>query len=267
MRKLENTFQIKKDDIMKSIIAICLMLLVMAGCSDNKSVTPDVKTYNLSGHVVNQTGGAALDLSVVVSGQHNYSASTTTDSVGAYTVAVPEGASTVTFSSTETIIFSLPRYISRDTAITTISDTTLNIDVREFITIFHDAATLPSAWNMYGGVSYDSTKYIFQDDPLAIDHMMQIHAYSIPDSFQHVGFILYGQAAPSNTSAIIVNAWINGHLYNAHWTATFSTTSSYYHGGMDTLPGLSGGGVQLDLIFNEIDAAYVYLSDIWIYCY
>ncbi len=252
---------------MKSVIAICLLLIVMAGCSDKKTVAPDINTFNLSGRVINQYGNAAPGLRVVVSGSNNYSASTTTDTSGTFTVKAPEGASAVTFSSAQTIVFSLPRFITRDTVINVTADTSLNLTVREFTTIFHDSANRPSAWNMYGGVSYDSTKYVFQDLDMVNDHMMQNQICSMPDSFQYAGFILYGQAAPSNSSEIIVNAWINGHVFNGHWSAAFTVTPSYYHGALETLPALPGGGLQLDLIYNKISATYIYIRDIWIYCY
>jgi hypothetical protein len=252
---------------MKYFFAVGIMFMLLAGCSDKKTVAPEVTTYDLSGRVVNQFGNAAVNVRVRASGQHNYSASVTTDTLGAYTVKAPEGAATISYSSTETVVFNLPRFISRDTSINVTTDTTANMKVRELTTIFHDPANSPLLWDMHGGVSHDSARYVFQDIDMVTDHMMMNHAYTIPDTFQHVGFILYGQAAPTQTSEIIVNAWVNGAIYNGHWRATFTTTPSYYHGALDTVTGLHGGALQLDLIFSPLDATYIYIRDIWVYCY
>lgn len=252
---------------MKYIAIISIILLLFIGCDKKKSVAPEIVTHILSGRVSTQVGNPAVGLLVTVDGPYQYSTSTTTDTAGAYNVEASEGATTITFSSTQTVIINLPRYISRDTLLDIKSDTTLNMRVREFTTIFHDAGNRPSSWDMHGGVTWDSTKYVFHDIDNFTDNMMMNAAYTIPDTIEHVGFILYGQAAPSDTSQIIVNAWVNGNVYDGHWTASFSTTPSYYHGSLITVTGLPGHNLQLNLIFNEIDATYIYIRDIWIYCY
>lgn len=233
------------------------------------SVTVEKAVYTLSGQVQNQSGEAATNLYVVITDSNSDVNSMLTDSNGNYSFSyIPEGAVSMVLSSSEIMVYVLPRYIEKDTTINLSDDSVINITIREFNTIFHDDGTMAEQWIMYGGVRNDGTKYIFEDYWLQYDYMVMAYLYSVPSNADpEVGFILHGEAAPSGSSIIETIGIKNGTYLPYYWNITFDTQPSYKLGVFEVSSELPGNSIQLDLEFNEETAVYIYIDDIWIFNY
>lgn len=226
--------------------------------------------FNLSGQIINQNGAAATSIYVVVTDSNSDLDSTLTDNSGNYSFSnLPEGSVSISLRSSEIIVHLLPRYIEKDTTISLSDDLVANIAVQEFSTIFHDNGTQASEWNMNGGVRNDGTKYIFEDYFLQTDYMMMIYPKPVPSNadITNTYFLIRGEAAPSYSSEIRTNVFVNGVDQQLVWTATYDTTPTYFWGTLQQISGLPGNNIQLRLEFNEVTATYVYVDDIWIFNY
>lgn len=232
------------------------------------SVTVDKAVYTLSGQVQNQSGEVATNLYVIITDSNSDVYSMLTGSNGNYSFSdIPEGAVSMVFRSSEIIVYVLPRYVEKDTTINLSDNTVINITIREFNTVFHDNGTQAYKWHMYGGVRNDGTKYIFEDYWLQTDYMVMAYVYTVPSNAQDIGFLIHGEAAPSDYSQIKTYVLVNGYYTEYVWIATFDTSPSYYWGSLDGISGLPGNNIQLDLTYNELYATFVYIDDIWIFNY
>ncbi len=253
---------------MKSALAACIIIVLLAGCSSKDSTSPVSGGFALTGQVRNQTGNPANGLHVSVSGNNNFKSSAVTGSDGRFSVlGVPEGPAIVTLDSSGYVLGDLPRFIPRDTLVRVESNTTVNISVREFTTLFYDAGNRDELWEFTGGVHCDSTKYVFTYMNGSTNLMRMRDPLEIASDARDIGFILNGEAGPNDSSYIGIWLMVNGIYVQNNWSAYFSETPSYFHRPFQNVPGLIGGNLRLELRYYPVIADHVNVRDIWIYGY
>jgi hypothetical protein len=234
------------------------------------NITVTSAAFSLGGQVRNQSDAAATDLYVVIENSSGYLDSTLTSSNGNYSFSnVPEGQLTVTLRSTEVITYVLPRYFDKDTLIALNGNTVLNFNIREFNLIFYDDGTMASQWNIYGGVRNDGNKYIFENQLFVEDHMMMSAWHLVPANADpsNLYFMVYGEAAPSDSSRLLAYVSVDGVDQGVYWNMVYKTNPRYYIGTFEGLDNVVGNHIQLDFEFEEWDATYIYAHEIWVFNY
>ncbi len=257
------------EDRMKCKIAVYILLILLAGCSSKKSTTPSPSAYTLSGRVTNQFGNAAIGLQIRITGPSDYQDSTTTDSIGAYSISgLPKDTVTVFIGdSSDVVIYNIPRlFMPLHAHLYIVSDTVINTFVDEFTTIFHDPGNGATLWNFHGSVVNDGTKYIFSRR-LSSTYMTTNDSYLVPANTFINGFIIYGEAAEPDSSNVIASFMVNDVPINAHWRRVFTTTPSYYSGYIGAIHALPGDSIKLTLSFYPLNADSVNIRDIWLFSY
>ncbi len=253
---------------MKYAVALCVTLLLLVGCSDKNSTSPLQGNLVLTGQVRNQSGNPANGLRVSVSGSGSLHLSTVTGPDGRYSISgIPDGAMTVTLDSSGIVVHDLPRFLAKDTLISMDSSMALNMSVREFTTLLYDSGNRPELWEFTGGVSHDSSRYIFRYMNQYVNMMRSRVPFEIPPDARDIGFILSGEAGPNDSSHISIWAIVNGIYADSNWAAFFQEAPSYFHQPLAGLAGLPGSGLQLEMRYNPVIAEYVYVREIWAYCY
>jgi hypothetical protein len=257
-----------REDQMKSALAACVILILLAGCSSKDSTSPVSGGFVLTGQVRNQTGNPANGLHVSVSGNNNFKSSAVTGSDGWFSIlGVPDGPAVVTLDSSGLVVCDLPRFIPRDTLVRIDSNTVISMSVREFTTLFYDGGNRDELWDFAGGVYCDSTRYVFTYVTGSINMMWMADPLDIPSDSRNVGFILNGEAGPDDSSHIAIWATVNGRYADSSWSAYFPETPTYFYRPFQGVTGLIGGNLVLELRYSPVVADYVNIREIWIYGY
>jgi hypothetical protein len=250
-----------------------ITVTVSDGKADVDTTMPITVTnavFSLNGWVRNQSGEAATNLYVVVESPQGYSDSILTSSNGNYSFGeIPEGQLAVNLRSSEIVGDILPRYFDKDTLISLNENWVLNLNIREFNLIFYDDGSMASQWNMYGGVRNDGSKYIFENRLAYEDHMMMSSWHPVPSNADpsNLYFMVYGEAAPSDSSRLLAYLSVNGVDQGVYWNMVYRTTPRHFVGTFEGLSNIVGNNIQLDFEFEEWDAAYIYGRKIWVFNY
>jgi hypothetical protein len=226
--------------------------------------------FSLNGWVRNQSGNAATNLYVVIESAGGYLDSVQTSPNGNYSFSdISEGQLTMDLRSPEIVADILPRYFHKDTLINLNENAVLNFNIREFNLIFYDNGTMAGQWNMYGGVRNDGSKYVFENWLFYEDHMMMSSWHPVPSNADpsNLYFMVYGDAAPSDSSRLLAYVSVNGVDQGVYWNMVYHTAPRYFIGTFAGLANIVGNNIQLDFEFEEWDAAYIYARKIWVFNY
>jgi hypothetical protein len=253
---------------MRYAIVISVLMLLMLGCSDDKSTSPQPTRFTLTGRLTNQNGNAAIHFGLKIRGHHSFFATAITDSSGVFhLVNLPADTVTISFDDADTTQWGMPFAILRDTVLYINSNTVVNLSIREIHLIFSDSGDSELNWFLHGGARHDSTGFVFSYLNQDSTYMQLRRGYPVPDSARDIGFILHGQAGPSGWSNIVTSVMINGQHVAGEWTSPFNTTTSYSRGTMELFTSLPGNDIQLVLSFDKREADQITIKDIWIYSY
>ncbi len=232
--------------------------------------------YTLSGQVVNQSSNPVSNVYVVITDSDSNKDSVLTNTTGNYSFAdKPEGAMTISYRATTEIVNGLPKIETKDTTFTFSGvNSVLNMVVREFNTIYHDDGSQAVDWTLSGGVTNDGLKYIFIDEWLVSDKITKNASNIVPADALDINFLVHGSAGPAAGDSGLVRVRIyQNNVYEGYIDKVYYTSSSYLWGSLNSITGLAGNNISLELEFFTDDngvsypATTVLVEDIWIYNY
>jgi hypothetical protein len=256
------------EDRMRYALAIIVVMLLLAGCSDKGSTGPQAQ-YSISGRVTNQSGDPATGLDIFVQERPGFESTVHTDNNGMYSVTVERADSVyVVLEPTSFILPALSRFYPKDTLIYVDSPIVLNMRVREFTYIFHDTGGVPTAWQGHGGVEQDSTGYMLSYVEGDSTYMVMGASYSVPDSSHgSIMFTFFAQTSPSDTAEIMINAEVNGVQLESQWRQLVHETPSWHGAYFDSTDVRAGNDLRLTMTFRKVHGESVHIAENFIFSY
>jgi hypothetical protein len=261
---------ISKEACMKYATAIVVLMFLLAGCSDEKSTSPQEPRYYLSGLVTNQNGTPVVAMEIILQGQHGISGVWHTRSDGTYGGGTFRADSiAITYGSESYEVFGIPnrtRFIPFSTTLYVDYSRVYNLSIREFMPIFYDSGDNPSYW-IYHNARPDSNGHILSYHQGDTTFISMRSGWHISGNAYRPEFIFYGQTFPSGSGEIAVTAEVNGVPVSQVWRSTFGTRLSYSQFSLDMIDSLPGSDIQLSFTFNRITADSIRLNNFRIYSY